>query len=599
MRQFGGRASVVVRGRESRPHGKGRQINLYWTTEKFKLGGFQMNVEEVQRRLWEQSKAHKENREMSIPIIPTNPYDERVRNLSDLIHHPVWLEEAAQRTFRRSKRKAPGIDGVTVSMFRKHETENLQQLRLELKKRTYRPQPLKRVEIPKANGTMRQLGLPCLRDKIVQESIRMMLEPIFEVEFHDNSYGFRPHRNAHHAVFRCQNLMKHGFSWVIEGDVKACFDEISHKAILRVLREKVIDNKFLDLITLILKSGVMVGDQLVQTVKGVPQGGIISPLLTNAVLNKLDWFLQDQGHYGKEGRRARDARAPNTRFVRYADDWCIFLTRANKRDAETLREKIQKFLKDTSGLELSVEKTHITHVRDGLDFLGFRLEKGIGQKGKLVPKIKVSQKSISKIRLRLNEAVCYRPSQEDIATRIARVSSVIRGWSHYFKIAHNFCKVAGLLDHLAHWAMVKAISRKNDISSGKVHKRFYYKGRIGVTVKKTLVRFSDTKMSLNYRGPVAYEPGNAVYLEDHEWEVNHFSSRNRPGQQDLKLQALERDKYQCCKCGCLVLAETSELDHIIPVQQFACFEQANTTDNVQTLCLYCHKEKHRAKQKEV
>ena len=555
-----------------------------------------MNVEEVQRRLWEQSKTHKENREASRPLFPTNPYDNRIRNLSDLIHHPVWLDEAAKRTFKRSKGKAPGIDGVTVSVFTKHEAANLQQLRLELKKGTYRPQPLKRAEVPKANGTMRQLGLPCLRDKIVQEAIRMMLEPIFEVEFHDNSYGFRPHRSAHHAVFRCQNLIRSGSSWVIEGDVKACFDEISHKAILGALREKVMDNKFLDLVTLFLKSGVMVGKQLVPTVKGVPQGGIISPLLANAVLNKLDWFLHGKGHYGKGEKRAWEAKIPNIRFVRYADDWCVFLTRADKHYAEGLREQIRNFLKDTSGLELSVEKTRVTHVRDGFDFLGFHLEKSIGQNGKLVPKIKVSQKSISKIRLRLNEAARYRPSQEDIATRVERVSSVIRGWSNYFKIAHNFCTVAGLLDHLSHWAMVKAISRKNDISSGKVHRKFYHKGRIGVTAKKTLVRFSDTKMSLNYKGPVAYEPGNGVYLEDHEWETEFRSRKYRPGQEDLKLKALERDGYQCCNCGCLVLAETSELDHIVEVRHFGSFEQANTLDNIQTLCLYCHKEKHRSKQ---
>jgi hypothetical protein len=339
----------------------------------------------------------------------------------------------------------------------------------------------------------------------------------------------------------------------------------------------------------------MVGKQLVPTVKGVPQGGVISPLLANAVLNKLDWFLHDQGRYGKSEKKAWDNKEPNVRFVRYADDWCVFITRADKHYAEALREKIRKFLKDTSDLELSVEKTRVTHVRDGFDFLGFHLEKGIGQNGKLVPKIKVGQKAISKIRLRLNEVARYRPSQEDIVTRVDKVSSVIRGWSNYFKIAHDFCTVAGLLDHLAHWAMVKAISRKNDISSGKVHRKFYHKGRIGVTAKKTLVRFSDTKMSLNYQGAVAYEPGNGVYLEDHEWEAEFRSRKYRPGQDDLKLKALERDGNQCRNCGCLVLAETSELDHIVEVQQFASFEQANTLENVQTLCLYCHKEKHRSK----
>jgi len=552
-----------------------------------------MNVEEVQRRLWEQSKAHKKNREASVPLFPTNPYDKRIRNLSDLIHHPVWLEEAAKRVFRRSKGKAPGVDNVIVSQFRKRESENIENLRQELKKGTYRPQPLRRVEIPKANGKMRRLGIPCLRDKIVQEAIRMMLEPIFEVEFHNNSYGFRPHRSAHHAVFCCQQAMYHGFSWVIEGDVKACFDEISHKAILGVIREKVMDNKFLDLVKLFLKSGVMVEEVLVPTVKGVPQGGIISPLLANAVLNKLDWFLQEQGSHGKSERRAYDRKEPNLRFVRYADDWCVFITRANKRYAESLRESIRKFIKATCGLELSEEKTRITHVRDGFDFLSFHLEKGIGQNGKHVPKIKVSQKAISNIRLRLNETARYRPSQEDIATRVRKVSSLIRGWSNYFKIAHNFCKVAGLLDHLAHWAMVKAISRKNDISSGKVHKKFYHKGRIGVTAKATIVRFSDTKMSLDYRGPVEYEPGNGIYLEDHEWEADLQTYKNRPEQSDLKLEALERDQYTCRNCGCLVVAETSELDHITPVHQFANFKQANTLENVQTLCLYCHKQKSR------
>jgi len=289
-----------------------------------------MNVEEVQRRLWEQSKIHKENREASLPLFPTSTYSLRIRNLSDLIHNPNWLNEAASRVYVRSKSKAPGIDEVTVSKFQERGNENLQELRLELKKRTYRPQPLRRVEIPKANGKMRQLGIPCLRDKIVQEAMRMALEPIFEVEFHENSYGFRPHRSTHHAVFRCQQAMVSGFTWVIEGDVKACFDEISHKAILGTIREKVMDNKFLDLLQLFLKAGVVVDGKRLPTVKGVPQGGVVSPLLANIVLNKLDWFLQSKAKHGKDLQRVYIHGEPNLRFVRYADDWCVFLTRADK-----------------------------------------------------------------------------------------------------------------------------------------------------------------------------------------------------------------------------------------------------------------------------
>ncbi len=154
-----------------------------------------MNIEEVQRRLWEQSQAHKQNRELGTPMFPTNPYGGRIRNLMDLMHNPTWIVAACDCVLKRSRGKASGVDGVTVYEFNKNRESHLEQLRLELKRGTYQPLPLRRVEIPKANGKMRQLGIPCLRDKIVQEAIRMALEPIFEVEFHDSSYGFRPNRN--------------------------------------------------------------------------------------------------------------------------------------------------------------------------------------------------------------------------------------------------------------------------------------------------------------------------------------------------------------------------------------------------------------------
>ena len=211
-----------------------------------------MNIEEVQRRLWEQSRAHRQDRESGTPLFPTNPYGGRIRNLMDLMHNPTWIAAACDRVLQRSRGKAPGVDGVTVPRFQRLRDQWLEELRLELKRGTYRPLPLRRVEIPKANGKMRQLGIPCLRDKIVQEAIRMALEPIFEVEFHDSSYGFRPNRSTHHAVYRCAQMAHKGFTWIIEGDVKACFDEISHKAIMGCVREKVMDNKFLKLIHCLL-----------------------------------------------------------------------------------------------------------------------------------------------------------------------------------------------------------------------------------------------------------------------------------------------------------------------------------------------------------
>lgn len=555
-----------------------------------------MNVAEVQRRLWEQSSTHRQMRASGTPLFPTNPYDGRVRNLMDLMHHPHWLRDAADRVLRRSHNKAPGVDGVTAREFRKGLDGKLECLRLELKRGTYQPQPVRRVMIPKANGKRRPLGIPCLRDKIVQEAIRMALEPIFEVEFHDHSYGFRPHRSTHHAVFRCQHLMKHGFTWVIEGDVKACFDEISHRSILRAVREKVMDNKFLALIHRFLRAGVEVEGAVQPTEKGVPQGGVISPLLANAVLNKLDWFLHSKGTHEQAMMRAARNRRPNVRFVRYADDWCVFVTRASRRYAETLRDDIREFLRRECGLELSVEKTHVTHVQDGYDFLGFRLSHEIGQGGKRVPKIKVGLKALANVKQRLHDALRNRPHQESVALRLQRGSAVVRGWSEYFRIAHNFTDLAGTLDHHALWIALKGICRKFDIPTGTAMKRYYRRGGLQVDDLCRLETFSGFSMKLDYRGPEPYQPGQSDYETDNEMEAAfaQFNERQRLGNLDAKYRALQRDGYRCRVCGKRVTDRNSQADHIVPVQRFASFALATTDENLQTLCLDCHREKHSA-----
>lgn len=556
-----------------------------------------MNVEEVQRRLWEQSKAHRAHRQSSTPLFPVNVYDGRMRNLMDLMHHPEWLAVAADRTLQRSKGKAAGVDGVTVKRFRESLAKRLEELRLELKRGTYQPQPLRRVMIPKANGKLRPLGIPCLRDKIVQEAMRMALEPIFEVEFHEHSFGFRPNRRTHHAVFRSRSLMQCGYTWVIEGDVKACFDEISHQAILRGVREKVMDNKFLRLVDRFLKAGVMIEGKLHATVKGVPQGGVISPLLANVVLNKLDWFLHAKGHYGTAEERAWRYGRPNLRFIRYADDWCVFLTRASKRTAERVRDQIRDFLDRACGLRLSEEKTRITHVRDGFAFLGFDLELSPGQANRPVPKIHVGSKAITNVARSLEEAVHQRPSQESITLRVERASSIIRGWSNYFCIAHDFARVARKLDNNAFWMTVKSICHKEDKSTAQCLSKYYRHARLRVHEGCQLARFQDTRMSLDYSGPEAYTPGSGVYETDAELEHRlYIPDTRRHGTMDFKWQALVRDSYRCRRCGRSVTARTSNADHLDPVHRFANVPQAHRLENIQTLCLACHKAKTREEQ---
>ena len=556
-----------------------------------------MNVEVVQRRLWEQSQQHREQRESGTPLFPVNPYDGRVRNLMDLMHQPQWIAAACDRVLQRSRGKAAGVDRVTASEFKQNLRANLEQLRLELKRGTYQPQPLRRVMIPKANGQQRGLGIPCLRDKIVQEVIRMALEPIFEAEFHDHSYGFRPNRSTHHAVLRCQQMMHKGFTWVIEGDVKACFDEISHKAILGCLREKVMDRRFLSLILRLLKAGVNVDGVIHPTEKGVPQGGVVSPLMSNVVLNKLDWFLHGQGQHGNEEGYASKYGRPNVRFARYADDWCVFVTRGSKGYAERLRDRIGVFLARHCGVELSMEKTRLTHVRDGFDFLGFHLQLGIAHRGVYVPKIRVPRRALTNGIRRLNEAMRWQPTQESGAARLVRGSAVVVGWANYYRIAHDFKRVANQLDYHAFWIGVKALCRRYDITAAQCIRR-HGCGEASLSIGESYIlkRAQDTQMSWKQTSPKPYVPGTGCYLDDVDWEaeVRRYESRQRPARMDFKAWTLFRDGNRCRHCGTRVTRETSEADHIEPVSNFASYAKATHLFNLQTLCLACHKEKTRA-----
>lgn len=266
------------------------------------------------------------------------------------------------------------------------------------------------------------------------------------------------------------------------------------------------------------------------------------------------------------------------------------------RYAEKLRDDIREFLRRECGLELSVDKTHVTHVQDGYDFLGFRLSHEIGQGGKRVPKIKVGLKALRNVKQRLHDAMRNRPHQESVALRLQRGSAVVRGWSEYFRIAHNFTDLAGTLDHHALWIALKGICRKLDIPTGTAMKRFYRRGVLQVDEACRLETFSGIPMKLDYRGPEPYMPGQGSYDTDDDMEADftRFCEGQRLGGWDVKYRALQRDGYCCRACGKRVTDQSSQVDHIVPVNRFASFALASTDDNVQTLCLDCHREKHSA-----
>src|SRR5215207_954120 len=263
------------------------------------------------------------------------------------------LVKQAWKAVRRNK-GAAGIDRETVKSYEKNKERNLASLMHRLKTRNeYKCPPLRRVYIPKGNTrTKRPLGIPTIDTRIAQEVIRRLIEPIFEPQFHNDSFGFRTGRNCHQAVERVTDYTKQGYKHVVDIDIKGFFDNIPHDIILTMLRAEIADGNILDIIETFLRCGVEEKGDITPTTAGVPQGGVISPLIGNVVLNYLDWQLDSAGF----------------KFVRYADDVVILCKTHNQaKDALTLRKEILANL----GLECSPEKTKISTMSKGFQFLGF------------------------------------------------------------------------------------------------------------------------------------------------------------------------------------------------------------------------------------
>ena len=249
-----------------------------------------------------------------------------------------------------------------------------------LKDRSFHPLPVRERMIPKAGGKLRRLGIATVTDRVVQASLKLVLEPIFEADFHPCSYGFRPDAGLTTRSPRCSSSppVTARYDWIVEGDIKACFDEISHPALMDRVRMRIGDKRVLALVKAFLKAGILTEERaLRKTDTGTPQGSILSPLLSNVALSVLDEFIaQAPGGPGlsrTDRRKRRSQGLPNYRLIRYADDWCLMVS-GTKAHAEALREEIAEVL-STMGLRLSPEKTLITHIDEGLDFLGWRIQR--------------------------------------------------------------------------------------------------------------------------------------------------------------------------------------------------------------------------------
>ncbi len=333
----------------------------------------------------------------------------KVHSLTGRITSKLVFE--AWRAVRRN-RGAAGIDKVSIQMFETNLDANLDRLMRELKQRTFVPLPARRVYIPKdAKGTkFRPLGIPAVRDRVAQEVLRRLLNPIFEARFHDHSYGFRPGRSCHDAIEKVLELGKQGYRFVLDADVSGCFDNLSHSAIMRELSDVVADGNILQLVEKFLRAGVMEGGKRHPTRVGTPQGGVASPLLANIALNTLDWHLHERGF----------------RHVRYADDFVVLCKSEN--EAKEALALVEHFLTDQLGLSLNLEKTKVTRFHEGFTFLGFDIKSRF---------VRMRAKSVENFKTKVRRIT--RRSHNLDAEMIEKLNRVIRGTANYFATPWSHC----------------------------------------------------------------------------------------------------------------------------------------------------------------
>src|SRR6266581_3723925 len=353
----------------------------------------------------------------------------------------VWLRVAVHHVQQNAGSETAGIDGKTMSNFRGNFDGYIEELTTTRKAETFEPCPVRRVYIPKPNSDKkRPLGVPILFDRIVQEALRMILEPIWEADFSVHSYGFRPNRSTYDAIAYIGNRLKgngSSYQWVIEGDIKSYFDTIPHRRLIKAVKKRVADRKIRDLLWKFLRAGMMHRGQFEETLTGTPQGGIVSPLLANIYLDALDKYMESKYLKLSDSQRSRrrEQGKSNFLYVRYADDWVV-LCNGTRAQALAMKEDLKQVLFQM-GLRLSEEKTKVTHITNGFQFLGYWIKRSQGAKGKMGLKIRIPQKAIRRFRYKVREITCYRSNNESANAKIAALNSLTRGWCQYYRLANN------------------------------------------------------------------------------------------------------------------------------------------------------------------
>lgn len=369
-------------------------------------------------------------------------------SLYDRLLHTSALIEAFKKV--KSANGAPGIDGQSCKGFALELDHNISNLLSELKAKSYQPEPVKRVEIEKPDGGIRLIGIPTVRDRVVQQALKSILEPIFDPEFHPSSYGYRPGRGAHNAIAKATAFMRsYNLRWVVDMDLSKCFDTLNHDFIIKSVRKKVSDGSILSLIRMFLTSGVMNAGVFEATTVGSPQGGVISPLLANIYLNDFDQHMKSRGH----------------RIVRYADDILIF--KISRAGAENALEIASDYLEKELQLKVNTRKTHITCLKEGVRYLGVEIYPTY---------TRIQEKKLKAFKEKVRNCT-RRNTPVNLEKIIKDLNPILRGFVNYFKVTNSSKRFKELMAWIRR--RLRCIQMRLWKKPGKLHRRLRQLGYKG------------------------------------------------------------------------------------------------------------------------
>lgn len=565
----------------------------------------------------------------------SNEPETRFKRLYKYLTRREWVEAAVTEVLRNRGSRTPGTDGKT----RKDYQDEGDRLRLmntileELSNQTYRPEPVRRTYIPKANGKKRPLGIANIKDRVVQMMVKMLLEPIYEAIFLPCSYGFRPNRCTWDALAEAYHFLQIHCQYytIIEGDIVNCFGEINHGVLMRQLKRHILDKRLLALIWKMLKAGVIENLQYFETTTGAPQGSIVSPLLANVYMHRLDEWMHNRFHAMTPLQRhywRKKGKLVAVRYIRYADDFIVMLRDGD--EAEVLKRELAEFISQELMMALSDEKTHISDARDGFDFLGVRTFVGPKRSDprKLLPYQVPASKSVKAYRQKVNELthsyLDYLPPGE----RIRSLNWLILGWANY----HRWGNAKETFSSQSYWTIKKVhtmLRRYTPVGKQTTYQKYFrpvsecdnlrrwkrYTNWLTPSVEiPGGIRLGILPMSIistgkywKYRGrkiPPAYKLlddqtkwsdrdagfytdmeaiqmakiGQASRFYDGKYSITFFHNR---------IKAFQRDRYTCTVCGYKTQRRKGdvndlEVHHVDP-------EGSNDLDNLRTVCLSCHR----------